>query len=80
MRSCVIIPLRVGRKRVGVMFINYHQPHQFTPDEVTSIDIFAYQAAVAIHNAQLYDQVQRRANTLQTLYEAGGAISGCSPA
>lgn len=75
-RSCVIIPLRVGRKRVGVMFINYHQPHQFTPDEVTSIDIFAYQAAVAIHNAQLYDQVQRRANTLQTLYEAGGAISG----
>lgn len=75
-RSCVAIPLRVGRKRVGVMFINYRQPHQFTPDEVTNIDIFAYQAAVAIHNAQLYDQVQRRANTLQTLYEAGGAISG----
>jgi len=74
--SCVVIPLRVGHKRVGVMFINYRQPHQFLPDEVTNIEIFAYQAAVAIYNAQLYDQLQRRAATLQRLYEAGRAISG----
>lgn len=74
--SCAVMPLRVGAKRVGVMFVNYRQPHQFLPDETTNLEIFAYQAAVAIYNAQLFDQVQRRATTLQALYEAGSAIAG----
>ena len=73
--SCVVIPLRVGARCVGVMFINYRQQHQFTPDEVTNLEIFAYQAAVAIHNAQLYEQAQRRATTLEALYKAGRAIT-----
>ncbi|MCP5095583.1 MAG: GAF domain-containing protein, partial [Chloroflexi bacterium] len=31
--SCVAIPLRVGRIRVGIMFINYRTSHRFTGDD-----------------------------------------------
>lgn len=74
--SCVAIPLKVGIQKVGVMFVNYRSPHRFTEDEIANIELFAYQAAVAIHNAQLYEQVRRRAGALQTLYEAGRVVTG----
>ncbi|MEJ2749119.1 MAG: GAF domain-containing protein, partial [Anaerolineae bacterium] len=52
-KSCVAIPLRVGTESVGVMFVNYRQPHRFPADELDNMELFANQAAVAIHNAQL---------------------------
>ena len=76
--TCVTIPLRVGQgqEKVGVMFVNYRTTHRFTGDELLNIELFASQAAVAIHNAQLYEQVQKRAGILQALYEAGTMVSG----
>lgn len=74
--SCMAIPLKVGLEKVGVIFINYRLRHRFTTDELTNIELFANQAAVAIRNAQLYDQVQKRAGALQALYEAGRAMTG----
>jgi GAF domain-containing protein/ActR/RegA family two-component response regulator len=74
-KSCVGIPLKVGDHKVGVAFINYRSLHRFTTDELTNIELFANQAAVAIRNAQLYEQVQKRATALQALYEAGGAVA-----
>jgi|GEM_PF-1483593 len=73
--SCIAIPLRVGERKVGIMFVNYRTPHRFTDDELTNIDLFANQAAVAIRNAQLYERVQKRARALETLYEAGRAVT-----
>ena len=75
-RSSVSIPLRVGDRKVGVMFVNYRLRHRFTADELTSIELFAYQAAVAIRNAQLYESERRRANALQALHEASQAVTG----
>jgi GAF domain-containing protein len=73
--SCVTIPLKAVGHKVGVMFVNYRSPHRFTDDELTNIQLFANQAAVAIRNAQLYDETNERAATLQTLYEAGKTIT-----
>lgn len=73
--SSVAIPLRAGEQPVGVMFVNYRDPHDFGEDELESIDLFAQQAAVAIHNAQLYEQARRRAGRLQVLHDAGSAIT-----
>ncbi len=58
------IPLVVRGCKVGVMFVNYRTQHRFTDDELTNIRLFAHQAAVAIRNAQLYEQVQSRARLL----------------
>ncbi|MCP4426403.1 MAG: GAF domain-containing protein, partial [Chloroflexi bacterium] len=75
-QSCVAIPLRVGTESVGVMFVNYRTHHRFPADELENIELFANQAAVAIHNAQLYKREQRRTTALQALYQATNVIIG----
>lgn len=74
-RACAAIPLQVGADKVGVMFVNYRSPHRFTPDEKANIELFAGQAAVAISNANLYDQIQKRMKVWSALYEAGQAVT-----
>ncbi len=74
-KSCVAIPLKIGDRRVGVMFINYRWSHRFTADELTNIILFANQAAVAIRNTQLFTELKQQTNTLTALYEAGQAVS-----
>jgi signal transduction histidine kinase len=58
-RSGLGIQLRVRGRKVGVMFVNYRSPHRFTVDEIGTIQLFADQAAVAIRNAQQYDELRR---------------------
>jgi len=74
-QSALGIQLRFGERRVGVMFVNYRTPHRFTQDEIDDALLFANQAAVAIHNAQLYEEIQKRAKVMEGLYEASKAIT-----
>ena len=74
-RSALGVQLRIRDNRVGVMFTNYRTPHRFTEDEIEDALQFAHQAAVAIRNAQLHDQVQAQAKALNALYEASKAIT-----
>jgi GAF domain-containing protein/signal transduction histidine kinase len=55
-KSCIAVPLKVMEQKVGVIFVNYRHHHSFTPDEIDNIRLFAHQAAVAIRNAQLFDE------------------------
>lgn len=74
-KSCVAIPLIAGDRKVGVIFVNYRSLHSFTEDELAEIKLFAYQAAVAIHNAQLYEQERKRGNALQAFHQAGQVVT-----
>lgn len=58
-RAAIGIQLRVGERKVGVMFVNFRSAHRFTSDEIATIQLFADQAAVAIRNAQLYAETSR---------------------
>src|SRR5205823_1696137 len=60
--SCVVVPLRVGSRKVGVMFVNYRSLHRFTGDEIANIENICQQAAIAISNAQQFDRVNRHLN------------------
>ncbi len=73
--SCIAIPLKVAEQKVGVMFVNYHSPHSFTADELTNIQLFANQAAVAIRNTQLYQAEHRYTQTLQAIQTTSAAVS-----
>jgi len=75
-RAVLGIQLRIGGQRIGTMFVNYRSPHRFSRDEIAMVKLFADQAAVAIRNAQLYEETARRANTLQALNKAGQAVTG----
>ncbi|HEY0404180.1 MAG TPA: GAF domain-containing protein [Pyrinomonadaceae bacterium] len=67
--SCVAVPLKVSHEPLGVMFVNYRKPHHFTADEISNISLFANQAAVAVRNAQLFNESKRRLNDLSVLAE-----------
>lgn len=58
-RAAIGIQLRVGGRKMGVMFVNFRSAHRFTSDEIATIQLFADQAAVAIRNAQLYAETSR---------------------
>jgi GAF domain-containing protein/DNA-binding LacI/PurR family transcriptional regulator len=74
-KSSVSIPLVAGDRKVGVMFVNHCTPYHFTEEELDDIELFAHQAAVAIRNAQLFNETIIKTAYLQAQYEAGKAVS-----
>ena len=75
-KSSVSIPLKVGNSEVGVMFVNYRTSHDFGKEELDDIRLFARQAAVAICNAQLYENAMKNNAYLQAFYDTSEAVSG----
>lgn len=50
------IRLEAGGERVGVLFVNYPDPHYFTEEEKRIAELFASQAALAIRNVRLLSE------------------------
>ncbi len=65
--STAVFPLQYGADRIGCMFFNYRQPHQFDENERRELTLFAQQAALAIHKAVLYDEAKRRQRRFETV-------------
>lgn len=63
--AIVGLPLRRGEEVVGVMNVATAQPHEFTENELHVLELLADQAAVAIVNARLHEQIQRYAAELE---------------
>jgi len=60
------LPLWVGEQVVGVMNIAFEEPRAFDEKELNVLQLLADQAAIAIHNARLHQQVRRHAEELAT--------------
>ena len=57
-------PLRVGDEIRGVMNVAFEKPHVFTDRELNVLELLADQAAIAIHNARMHEQVRTHAREL----------------
>ncbi len=75
-RSSAGIPLQFGNRIIGIVFVNYRTFHPFPIQEQEALLLFATQAAVAIRNAQQFEQINRKTISLEALYEAGKVLSG----
>ena len=75
-KSCVAIPLRAFGHTMGVMFVNYRRRHRFTTDELTDIELFADQAAVAIRNTQLLKESHVKLHEQEALVELSRELLG----
>jgi signal transduction histidine kinase len=64
-RSAVVVPLQTHQTVLGVLMITSPSPHQFRPEDQQLLSSLADHAAIAIENAQLYEQVQQHAETLE---------------
>ena len=75
MRSMLSVPLRVAGEIIGVISAFSTTPGFFTDRHPMLLEAFADQAGVAIQNARLFEESQRRARETQALLEAGRAVN-----
>jgi two-component system, NtrC family, sensor kinase len=74
-RSMLCVPLKVGGSLIGVLSAFSTRPSAFTAHHQDLLEAFADQAGIAIHNAQLFAQSERRARETRALVEAGRAVT-----
>lgn len=65
-RSLLFVPMRLEQRIFGVLSAQSYRPHAYQEDDITLLEMLAAQAAIAIENARLLQQTQRRAAYLET--------------
>ena len=73
-RAFMGVSLVVRGQTLGVLYVDYRDPHIFTDDEKNTIRLLAHQAAIAINNARLFEQANIRTNVLKSLYDVGSDL------
>ena len=65
-RAVLVAPLIIRNEGLGVIFFNYHSgPHEFTDAEVNFALQLATTAAIALENAQLFDEHKQAEEALR---------------
>ncbi len=67
--SALGVPLLRGEELLGVLTIDRSTPHPFDNEDIQLATLFANQAAIAMENARLYQEQERRSQELLALYE-----------
>jgi len=67
-RSEMALPLTFGQQVIGVLDVQSEVSAAFGPEDVATLRILADQIAVALRNAQLFDESQRTLRELQRSY------------
>jgi signal transduction histidine kinase/CHASE1-domain containing sensor protein len=73
--SVLVVPIRSGERVEGLLYVGSEQPSTFTDHDETILQRLADQAAVALHNAELYAAAERRQRTAESLAEVGRLLS-----
>ena len=69
------MPISLAGRVIGVLHAEANQAGAFTEEDAAALEIAADQLAVAIQNASLFAETQRRMAELATINEIGRAIS-----
>ncbi len=76
LRQMVALPMSVGDQTVGAIYVFRRWGGRFSANDRQMLASFADQAAIAVHNAQLYEQVSREKRRLDAIieYSADGVM------
>jgi len=85
--SRLVVPLIAKEQRLGILSFYTKEEHEFTNEEIELLVTLAGQAAIAIHNAQLYEEIKSSKSELEstnqrlekTLKELSGFYTALSP-
>ncbi len=73
--AVVGVPIWWRERMIGFFGIGATSPHRFSDDDVATLVLLARHAAIAIHNAQRYDNEQRRAERLAAIARIGRLVT-----
>jgi GAF domain-containing protein len=68
-RSFIGLPLIVGDRVIGVLYLNDQETHRFTQAEIDLGKTLASQAAAAIENARLFERAKKNTSALQRIVQ-----------
>ncbi len=63
------LPMMARGTLIGILYVNCNRPREFSKTEIDYITMLSNQAAIAIHNTQLYNKLSREAKEMALLYE-----------
>ena len=76
-RATVFVPMISGERVLGAIdIVDMEHEHAFTPAHVRLLQTIAASAAIALENARLFDETQRRAAELDTVNKVSQQLSG----
>ncbi|MDQ7779201.1 MAG: GAF domain-containing protein, partial [Planctomycetota bacterium] len=73
-KSEVAVPIRLKERVIGVLDVESERKNAFADEDVKLLDQFANQIAIAISNAQLYQDAQSELASTTSLVKVGSAI------
>lgn len=74
-RSEVAVPLAIKGRVIGVLNVEENDPGKLDDGDLRLLSTLSHQIAVAIENARLYEQAQRRIDELSVLHRVGQSMS-----
>ncbi len=76
LNQVIALPMFIGRDLIGVLFVFRAHGGSFTQDDRQILSSFADQAAIAVHNAQLYQRLMQEKRRLDAIleYSADGVM------
>jgi signal transduction histidine kinase/putative methionine-R-sulfoxide reductase with GAF domain/ActR/RegA family two-component response regulator/HAMP domain-containing protein len=70
-QSALAVPLKLRGQMIGALdFYETEQSRQWSSDDIALVEAVAEQAALAIENARLFEEIQRRVQDLGMLFDA----------
>jgi len=74
-RTVLAVPLRVAETILGVLAVGDETQRVFSAGEVVLLQAFGDQAAVALNNARLFEEAERRRHSAESLAELGQLLT-----
>ncbi len=74
-KSELCVPLKLAGRVIGVLDVQDTQLNAFDETDLMAMETLADQIAVAIENARLYEETQRRAAQAALVYEVGRRVT-----
>jgi GAF domain-containing protein/DNA-binding response OmpR family regulator len=68
-RSEMALPLIVKGKVVGALDVQSNNPNAFSEEDIRALTTLSGQIAIAIDNANLYEEIERRASDVSLLFD-----------
>ncbi len=68
--SWLAVPLESKGNRIGILTLDHHQPDQYSQQDLNLVADFATQAVVALENNRLIEELRRRTNEIEAVYES----------